>query len=83
MAKPSPAQSAILRHAERGFISRSLYSPVRWYDDSEWPARTVTSTAESLIKRGLAEVGPFVALGKPRILTLTAAGHAALAEVTQ
>lgn len=75
----SPAQRDVLQAAADSRVTRSLYSPTRWYVD--FPSTglrggsMVTKTVEALIRAGLLETGPFVALGTPRLAVLTDAGR--------
>lgn len=80
----SPAQREVLTAADHGRVTRSLYSPTRWYVDA-WMrgGRNVTTTVDALIRAGLLETGPFVALGTPRLAVLTDAGRAMLQQITE
>ncbi len=80
----SPAQRDVLTAADGGRITRSLYSPTRWYQDA-WihGGRNVTATVEALERAGLLETGPFVALGTPRLAVVTDAGKRMLAQIRE
>jgi hypothetical protein len=81
----SPAQREILTAAQLGHVTRSVYSPVRWYADFTDGLRggtRVSATVEALIRAGLLETGPFVALGTPRLALLTDAGRRMLEQIT-
>jgi hypothetical protein len=81
----SPAQREILTAAQLGHVTRSVYSPVRWYADFTDGLRggtRVSATVESLIRAGLLETGPFVALGTPRLAMVTENGRRMLEQIT-
>jgi hypothetical protein len=81
----SPAQRDVLQASGDGRVTRSAYSPVRWYADFTGGLRggtAVSATVEALIRIGLLETGPFVALGTPRLALLTDAGRRALEQIT-
>jgi hypothetical protein len=66
-------------------VTRSLHSPVRWYADFTDGLRggtAVSATVEALIRAGLLETGPFVALGTPRLAVLTENGRRMLEQIT-
>jgi hypothetical protein len=79
----SPAQRDVLTAAEDGRVFRSLYSPTRWYLGTPWPGsnRAVTETYEALMRAGLLETGPFIALGTPRLAVVTDTGRRMLEQV--
>lgn len=82
--KLSAAQLDVLKAAAEDRVQRSLYSPTRWYTMRPSSLRTVsvTTTVNSLMKRGLLETGQFVALGVPRLAVVTDAGRTYLGEVS-
>lgn len=78
----SPAQRDVLTAAEGGRVTRSLYSPTRWYQDA-WihGGRNITTTVQALESAGLLETGPFIALGTPRLAVLTDTGRRMLEQI--
>lgn len=79
----SPAQRDMLQAAEVGHVTKSTYAPHRWYVDHTDGLRggtQVSATVEALIRAGLLETGPFVALGTPRLALVTDAGRCRLAQ---
>jgi hypothetical protein len=76
----TPAQAEVLTLAAEERVTRSLYSPTRWYAQTTYFGRphAVTATVEALIKAGLLETGAFVALGTPRLAVVTDAGRVLL-----
>lgn len=79
----SPAQRELLVFAADRCVTRSLYSPTRWYiHQAMYPKRKVTASVEALIRAGLLETGPFVALGTPRLAMPTDAGRRMLEQIT-
>ena len=77
----SPAQREVLQLAAAGHVRRSLSSEASpWIT---WAGRNnVTATVEALIRAGLLETGPFVALGTPRLAIVTDAGRRMLEQIT-
>jgi hypothetical protein len=80
----SPAQRDTLQAAEAGHVTKSTYAPHRWYIDHTNGLRGGTQTSatvEALIRAGLLETSPFVALGTPRLAVVTDAGRRMLDQI--
>ena len=80
----SPAQRDTLQAAEAGHVTKSTYAPHRWYIDHTGGLRGGTQTSatvEALIRAGLLETGPFIALGTPRLAVVTDTGRRMLEQI--
>lgn len=81
---PSPAQREVLALARDGCIKLATHWPHRRYAHyADGPIRNqVTASVEALMRAGLLETGPFIALGTPRLAMLTDAGRRMLEQIT-
>lgn len=79
----SPAQRDVLTAAEGGRVYRNQFgSPYWWTASAHYtdPHR-VTTQVEILMRAGLLETGPFIALGTPRLAVLTDTGRRMLEQI--